>query len=143
MVGERLVSVCGWDGGATMRSVAVTVRERLRFFFWIASRILFSGRSPQYQDSISPFDGMLLCSSFSRWCALLLVFMMRSLSTNTMNAGNWMVSGGFDGTVTIYKSTNRFEDWEWTPYFWNRSHASMITHCRRVIVLDSSVTLLV
>jgi hypothetical protein len=27
MVGERLVSACGWDGGATMRSVAATVRE--------------------------------------------------------------------------------------------------------------------
>jgi hypothetical protein len=37
MVGERLVSACGWDGGATMRSVAATVRERLRFFCWIAS----------------------------------------------------------------------------------------------------------
>jgi hypothetical protein len=37
MVGERLVSVSGWDGGATIRSVAVTVRDCLCFFLWIAS----------------------------------------------------------------------------------------------------------
>ena len=55
---------------------------------------------------------------------------MCSLLTNHINTGNWMVTGGFDGTVTIYKSTIRFEDFEWTPYFWNRSHAAMITHCR-------------
>ncbi len=48
-----------------------------------------------------------------------------------------MVTGGFDGTVTIYKSTIRFEDFEWTPYFWNRSHAAMITHCRWKLILFS------
>jgi hypothetical protein len=32
MVGERLVSVCGWEGGATMRSVPVTVSAPDGFF---------------------------------------------------------------------------------------------------------------
>jgi len=50
--------------------------------------------------------------------------------TDTIDAGNWMATGGFDGSVTIYKSTHQFEDFEWSPYFWNRSHAAMITHCR-------------
>ncbi len=62
---------------------------------------------------------------------------MCSLLTNHINTGNWMVTGGFDGTVTIYKSTIRFEDFEWTPYFWNRSHAAMITHCRWGMILFS------
>ena len=50
--------------------------------------------------------------------------------TDNVDAGNWMATGGFDGSVTIYKSTHQFEDFEWSPYFWNRSHAAMITHCR-------------
>lgn len=31
MVGDRLVSVCGWEGGATMRSVPVAVSNRVSF----------------------------------------------------------------------------------------------------------------
>jgi hypothetical protein len=31
MVGDRLVSVCGWEGGATMRSVPVAVNNRVSF----------------------------------------------------------------------------------------------------------------
>jgi hypothetical protein len=65
MVGERIVSVCGWEGGATMRSVPVTVIVlSLMSLFW--SSFLILGRSIELQDSFSPFDGLLLRIGFSR-----------------------------------------------------------------------------
>lgn len=69
MVGDRLVSVGGWEGGATMRSVPVTVKARAIFNLKQSSSVI-SGCSLQFEDSFSSFNGLLLRIRFSRRLAL-------------------------------------------------------------------------
>ncbi len=129
MVGDRIVSVCGWEGGATMRSVPVAVcKTRFYLFIFWVHHFVQGGRS----NSKTVFHHSLgcCCVSASPDGATFSYFLRRIYRLTSSISGNWIVTGGFDGTVSIYKSTNRFEDFEWTPYFWNRSHATIITHCR-------------
>ena len=48
IVGERLVSVCSWEGGATMRSIPTTVSKSLLVFLQSKSNILCSGGPLQF-----------------------------------------------------------------------------------------------